>query len=205
MALHVLDGGDLQSGVRFGGVWRAGTIALGIRQFVGESFEIAAVLDDAPDALGHAQQVAWREWLRVSNLLNFREAPTFVVTRSMLTDAIDATAQPSVAEAEESSRVEAELRARLETYPDWRNVAELATEAEHDLLVELLDLAEHGLEAPTIGDEVGDGIPLSLSWPGRRVTVHVDDLDRTTISALRADGWTVVEPDAAALRAALTD
>lgn len=204
VTLDALDGAGLPPGTKFGGVWHQGTVAIGVRSFVNESFEIAVVLDDAVDALGQDQKVSWHEWLRLANLLNFREdLPLRIVTRSMLAGAAPVV-QTSLAEAEESSRVEAELRAQLDTYPDWRAVAELATETEHDLLVELLDLAVLGVEAPTIGDEVGDGSPLSLSWPDRKVTVHVDDLDHETIAILRADGWTVVEPEAAALRAALT-
>ncbi len=204
VTLDTLDGASLPPGAKFGGVWHQGTIPIGVRSFVGESFEIAVVLDDALDALGHEQKASWREWLRLANLLNFREdLPLRIVTRTMLTGA-PAAVQPSVAEAEESSRVEAEIRAQLASHPDWRAVAELATETEHALLVELLDLATLGLEAPTIGDEVGDGVPLSLAWPDRKVTVHVEDLDHETIATLRTDGWAVVEPEAVALRAALT-
>ncbi|PTU57877.1 heavy metal resistance protein CzcA [Sphaerisporangium cinnabarinum] len=204
VTLDALDGAGLPPGTKFGGVWHQGTVAIGVRSFVGESFEIAVVLDDAVDALGHEQKASWYEWLRLANLLNFRgDLPLRIVTRSMLMGATP-TVRTSSAEAEESSRVEAELQARLDAHPEWRAVAELATAAEHALLVELVDLAGVGLEAPTIGDEIGDGVPLSLAWPDRKVTLHVEGLDHETIAALRSDGWTVVEPEAAAVRAALT-
>ncbi|GAB3085649.1 DEAD/DEAH box helicase [Isoptericola nanjingensis] len=205
IALDVLDGADLPSGTRFGGVWHHGTVAIGVREFTLGTYEIAVVLDDAPDALGREQKAAWREWLRLSNLLNFRDdLPVRITTRSLVTGLAATTAQPSAAEAEEASRIETALRSALDAHPAWQEVDALATEAEHALLVEILDVAQLGVAAPTIGDEVGDGVPLSLSWPALKVTVRSDDLDEATVGLLVAEGWTVLDPDSAAIRAALT-
>ncbi|PRZ08599.1 uncharacterized protein DUF1998 [Isoptericola sp. CG 20/1183] len=207
VALDVLDGAPLPPGTKFGGVWHHDGLAIGVRDFALGAYEIAVVLDDATDVLGPDHKASWREWLRLSNLLNFRsDLPLSIVTRTMLEGA-GPQAAPSgdaATAAEEASRVEDALQARLDEHPRWRQVARLATELEHQLLVEVLDVAAHGVEAPTIGDEVGDGVPLSLSWPDRRVTVRSDDLDPTTTADLVAEGWTILEPDAAAIRAALT-
>ncbi|MFE5339959.1 DEAD/DEAH box helicase [Isoptericola sp. NPDC056578] len=205
IALDVLDGGTLPSGTKFGGAWHQGTVAIGVREFTPGTYEIAVVLDDSAEALGHEQKTAWREWLRLSNLLNFRDdLPVRITTRSLVTGLAATTAQPSAAEAEEASRIETALRSALDAHPAWQEVDALATEAEHALLVEILDVAQLGVAAPTIGDEVGDGVPLSLSWPALKVTVRSDDLDEATVGLLVAEGWTVLDPDAAAIRAALT-
>ncbi|WP_144679692.1 DEAD/DEAH box helicase [Cellulosimicrobium sp. TH-20] len=203
IALDVLDGSALPSGTRFGGVWHQGSIAIGVREFTLGTYEIAVVLDDADDALGHAHQPAWREWLRLGNLLNFREdLPLRIVTRSMLTG--ESIAPPSAADAEASSRVESALAVLLEAHPAWQTAHTIATAVERELLQRLLPLAADGVEAPTIGDEFGDGVPLSLSWPDRRVTVQTDALDAATLTQLDAEGWTVLEPDADVIRTALT-
>lgn len=205
IALDVLDGAALPPGTKFGGVWRHGTLAVGVRAFVGEAFEIAVVLDDDPASLGQDHKESWREWLRLGNLLNFRhDVPLRVVTRSMLSAPGAAEAQPSTTEVEEASRVESELRKQLAQHPDWQQAETLATEAERSLLLELLDLAMQGVAAPTIGDEVGDGVPLSLSWPDRKVTVRSEDLDAATTDMLVTEGWTVLEPDAVLIRTTLT-
>ncbi|MDO8147512.1 DEAD/DEAH box helicase [Isoptericola sp. b515] len=207
VALDVLDGSPLPPGTKFGGVWRQGSLAIGVRDFALGAYEIGVVLDDADDALGPDHRDSWREWLRLSNLLNFRDdLPLSVVTRSGLegTEAPVGAAGEAASAAEEASRVEDALRTSLENHPSWRQAARLATSAEHDLLVGILDLAGLGVEAPTIGDEVGDGVPLSLTWPDRKVTVRSDDLDPTTTAELVAEGWTVLDPDADTIRAALS-
>lgn len=91
----------------------------------------------------------------------------------------------------------------FDAHPDWASAAEYATDVERDLILRLLDLAATGVEAPTIGDEVGDGVPLSLTWTRPRVTVRPDDLDDDTYAQLVNDGWTVVDPDPDVIRAAL--
>jgi hypothetical protein len=93
----------------------------------------------------------------------------------------------------------------LAPHPDWKAAAEYATKAEYGLLVRLVALANSGLAAPSVGDEVNDGVPLSLSWVARKVTVRSDDVDDGTYALLVDDGWTVVEPDPEAIRAVLTD
>ncbi|AEG43909.1 DEAD/DEAH box helicase [Isoptericola variabilis] len=204
-ALAAVDGDHPPAGARFGGTWKDDSLGVALRQFVGDAIEIAVVLDDAPDALGHDHRDAWREWLRLSNLLNFREAPTAVATRSLVAAPTSAPAPaPDVEQAERESAVEAELRKQLAARPEWEEVHEYATDSERRILVGLLDLAGEGLPAPTTGDEVGDGIPLSLTWEDRRVTVRHDDLDDDAVAWLTGEGWTVVEPEPAAVRSALT-
>ncbi len=204
VALGALDHESPAKGIRYGGTWVQDTLGVAIRQFVGETTEIAVVLDDADDAVGPDHKAAWREWLHLANLLNFRAAtPTSIGTRSMLTGTRPAGATSSLEAAERASHVEDELTRRLAKAPDWRNAAEYATSAERELLIAVLDLAELGIEAPTIGDEFGDGVPLSLAWADRMVTVEFADLSPEIRGELRARGWTVVDAEPAAIRAAL--
>lgn len=205
IALDALDGQPPASGPRLGGTWTKDTLGVAVRTFVGEAVEIAVVLDDDTDAVGPDHKTAWREWLRLTNLLNFREAPTSVMTRSMLTGVGAAVpVAPSAEAAEKRSQAETALAELFRAAPDWEEAVDLATESERGLLVDIVYLAGHGVEAPTIGDEVGDGVPLSLTWMDRKVTLRTDDLDDDTIALLLADAWTLVEPDPAAIHEALT-
>jgi hypothetical protein len=127
-----------------------------------------------------------------------------ITTRSLVTGVTATPAQPSLDEAQEASRVESALQASLDAHPGWRAAHRIATDDERVLLQGLVALADDGVEAPTVGDEVGDGVPLSLTWPDRKVTVMSDDLDTVTLDQLAAAGWTVLDPDVDAIRAALT-
>ncbi|QJW35493.1 hypothetical protein [Cellulosimicrobium protaetiae] len=92
----------------------------------------------------------------------------------------------------------------LDSYPGWAACAAIATSRELELLREIADLAEDGVEAPTVGEEACDGVPLSLAWPGSRLTVEAPNLGPELLAELRAAGWVIVEPIAAEIRAALT-
>lgn len=92
----------------------------------------------------------------------------------------------------------------LGVYPDWTSCAEAAMSDELTLLEEIADLALSGIEAPTVGDEVCDGVPLSIAWGSRRIAVVTAGHDAEMLAALRAAGWIIVEPVASAVRAALS-
>ena len=63
-------------------VWRDGGFAFAVRMPGGPlSTEIALVIDDFDSALSAHVKDIWREWLRWSNLLNFRSLPASITTR----------------------------------------------------------------------------------------------------------------------------
>ncbi|MEK8226464.1 hypothetical protein NKG05_10890 [Oerskovia sp. M15] len=133
--------------------WRYDTLVLAVRLLDESSLttEVALVLDDAVGTLGEQHREAWREWLRLANLLNLRVAPTVVTTRSHhLSDApLAAVAPPSGSETA-ATAAESDLPAG-----DWRLVYEEAMGVEKDLLAALADLAGGGLAARRSGPSRG--------------------------------------------------
>jgi hypothetical protein len=204
VALGVLDGHNLPSGVTFGGVWTHDTLAIGIRLYQGTEMEIAVVLDDATGSVGSDHKDAWHEWLRLGNLLNFRDMPTAVTTRTLGEQSVSAVV-PTTDDAPALDDAERGLSGDTVTVnPSWADAVADATPDELAIIAAVSDTADLGAETPTIGDEVGDGIPLAIAWPTRKVAVDLDltDDDRAW---LVSDGWTLSSPQADALRAALTD
>ena len=66
-------------------------------------------------------------------------------------------------------------------------------------------VAAFGLPIPEAGHEVDDGeYVVDLAWPDRHIAVSVDD-DEERDAWLVAHGWTVVPPEAAAVRAAVQE
>ncbi|MFI8523096.1 DEAD/DEAH box helicase [Promicromonospora sukumoe] len=204
IALDALDGGGLPSGPVFGGVGSHGSLGLGVRDIGMGTYEVAVVLDDATDAVGHDHKTAWREWLRLSNLLNFRnEIPTTITTRSLILRAADTSAgSPEGSSAVTQASVASDVERHLAEA--WQPLLAEASEDERRILGGLADLS-HRLPTPTVGDEVGDGISLSVSWPTLHLTVRHSYLDDDALAWLDADGWTVVEPDLTALTSILKE
>jgi hypothetical protein len=193
------------AGVRFGGVWAADTLTVGVRQFVNDTFEIAIVLDDRAPALGPDHKDAWRQWLRFANLLNFRsDLPTWIGTRSMLAEMGGrAGTAPTFEAAQEQSRVEIALHEALERVPEWAAAYREALDSERRILVDLLDLSDSGIEAPIIGAELGDGIPIPMMWHSRHIAVRPDEIDDADLRDLVDEGWTFVDPNAEDIRSAI--
>lgn len=69
-----------------------------------------------------------------------------------------------------------------------------ATTFEVELLTALVR-ALPWLPLPTIGSEVLDGIPLSIAWQDRKVTVAVPGLSDEAVRDLEADGWVICAPE----------
>jgi hypothetical protein len=145
-------------------------------------------LDDREDVVGSAAQVeAWHDWLALGNVLQFVEPGRFHAhTCTTLGDST-----PAEAAAEATPRI---LPAA------WQEIADVSDGPTLDLV---LALAAVGVPVPEAGHEVDDGEhAIDLAWPDRRIAVSVEvDDDRDTW--LREHGWTVVEPETAAVRAAL--
>lgn len=84
----------------------------------------------------------------------------------------------------------------------WAVVVEDALPEEQEVLYQLGDLS-YVAPAPTLGAEVGDGIPVAVSWPHAKVALDTEMLDETDRRALEGLGWQVVAVDTTLLRKAL--
>ena len=169
-------------------IWRTATVALAtVADPLTMAMTTALVIDDRPEQLGEHQKDAWRQWLRLSNLLNLRTAPTVITTVLQLSRGTSGPAlRPPGADD-------------VPLTPGWQELYDNGTDAERRLIVAL---ARTGLEQlPTQGEETADGIALGLSWPLLHIVVdlHFDEGDRDQLSA----GWTLVAPDAEAVAAAV--
>jgi ATP-dependent helicase YprA (DUF1998 family) len=189
LALRAIDGTipENPSGVTF--VWSYGGFAFAVRM-PGQPYsaEIAVVIDDNDAALHPDSRDGWREWLRWSNLLNFRSVPAMITTRR---DWASAAPQPVTTIAGEPSEP-AGLTGR------WLEAYEQADPDGQELITRL---AETELPAPDVGEEI-DGIPVELSWPKWKIAVDLG-LETDERQHLAASGWTVYAPDADTLTAAL--
>jgi hypothetical protein len=89
--------------------------------------------------------------------------------------------------------------------PAWSALLDTAIDdAERALLHELgTRLAGTGVPPPEQGYEVGNGYPVDLSWPNRRIAVLFNP-DQAVREALAYEGWRVLDPDADHLVDALT-
>lgn len=165
-----------EAGVASGWTWSLDTLTVRAR-VAGQGFEdvdLALVLDDASTALGEHHRDAWRTWLRLSNLINLRVRSASVVTSSLSSSA-PAAEQPADTGAVPSG---------------WEALFDQASPAEQALL---RALALQDVDRPTLGEEVLDGVALSVAWPRTRVAVDFafDDLDR---GDLLGAGWRLVPP-----------
>ena len=157
----------------------------------GEVMEVAVVLDDRIEALdqdGHAQD--WREWLRISNALNFRQQQPTVI--SALTNV--------VVGAESQTADTAGAVAGLTLPAEWAEPFDLTMSKLERELIAKLALIE-GLPVPVLGHETDDGIPIDVAWPDQRVAVCFDASDGPE---LERAGWRVLPPDVQIIASALT-
>jgi len=172
--------------------WEAGAVGVLTRAHVAARqniLETVLVVDDLTDDLGEdAHRSAWEEWLRLSNILGLRTQPTQIVALSE----VYAGTAPAVLKAAEGTHL-AELPS------EWQDVADFASEAERELLVDLAGLGT--VPIPTLGFEAEDGSPIDLAWPEERIAVDLAG-DDATRQELIAAGWTWVAPERDAIAAA---
>lgn len=142
-------------------------------------------IDDRNETIsapGHEQ--AWRDWLALSNLLQFLGTDRF---------SAGTTTTPVPGDDARSGRPRPDAVA-----PDtaWAGLVGAFGEAV-DLLVS--ELARRQIPLAEAGFEALDGaVVVDLAWPDRRVAVLFDndgDDDDGPAGALRGDGWTVLPPD----------
>lgn len=86
----------------------------------------------------------------------------------------------------------------------WEVLRSLVSDSERELLHKLSTI-DPDMELPSVGDEVADGIVLSLAWPGLRIAVDHPGLREQDREVLRLHGWRVVEPTASAILTSLRD
>uniref|UniRef100_A8M876 Helicase superfamily 1 and 2 ATP-binding n=1 Tax=Salinispora arenicola (strain CNS-205) TaxID=391037 RepID=A8M876_SALAI len=155
----------------------------------------ALVLDDREQALDAAHADAWRLWLQLSNAMSLRDWPTVITTTSRVGRASTATATPEPAGSD-----------RLPDGVDesWVSAYESAAPGAERDLIRLLAV-RGGLEAPLIGVEGPQGIPVDISWPHRHLAVDLYDMPDEDRADLSSAGWRVVQPDPEVIVAALTD
>lgn len=150
--------------------WRNGAVALVARSRSMTDVDVALVVDDRTEVLGQEHRAQWRDWLRLSNLLNLRVRPTTITCRSLVGTAAGA------------------VSADQGPVPDgWADVFEFATPEER---IRLLLAAERGLAKPVLGHETSDGISIDIAWPDSRVGLIID-VDAETADELQAAGWQV--------------
>ena len=150
---------------------------------VGNSVEVALVLDDRDEVLDEQHAGAWREWLRLSNSLALRDWPTTITTVQLVGES--GHRKPTVVTGSPTS---AELPG------NWLAAVDLAAVgAERDLVAALA--GSPGLAPPEIGFEGPGGIPLDLAWPDARIAVDVTALTETDVEELGRAGWHVLPPE----------
>lgn len=142
-------------------------------------------VDDRDEVIGSDAQVdAWRDWLALGNIFQFLEpgrfsADTTTTLGGVAFDTTDA----------------------LPIDPVWRDIADTF---DGELRETVLALAAAGVPAPDAGLELDGGdIIVDLAWPADQVAVLLEADDDAT-GWLTEHGWTVVEPDEQAVRAALS-
>ncbi|MBX7447198.1 DEAD/DEAH box helicase [Mycolicibacterium sp. 3033] len=191
LALQALDGGPVTDPSGNTSVWSFGGFAFAVRM-TGQPFsaEAAIVVDDSDAALHSDSRDGWREWLRWSNLLNFRSVPPVITTRRHSALSAPRSTAPAHAEGVEAGALTGA----------WRDAYEQADAAGQELIMQL---AETALPVPDVGEEV-DGIPVEISWPTRRIVVDLglDDAERRHFTSA---GWTVCTADTDNLTAVLSD
>jgi hypothetical protein len=137
-------------------------------------------LDDRVDRLVTPEgQAAWREWLRLSNVLGYAERPMTIAVLSQVesrTAAVSVTSTPPAAPA------------LADLDPAWQGLVDAAlSDIERALLRQL---AVAGVPRPEQGFETEDGTPLDLAWPNEGICVVFDESDASV-----GHPWKVAQPD----------
>ncbi len=154
------------------------------------SFAVGLCLDDRDEAVGQEDfATSWREWLRLSNLLAFKTIGLSITTVSQ--------------EVSERLIGDQQVRKGHAALPaGWEGLLELAMEDERLLLV---GLADSGVQVPPIlGVESQEGFVASLGWPNSKVAVLIEE-DAAARASFENEGWTVLLPEASAIKRALSD
>ncbi|GGC73854.1 DEAD/DEAH box helicase [Hoyosella rhizosphaerae] len=155
--------------------------------------EVAVIFDDDDTALTLDSKLAWREWLRWANLLNFRPVPSEITTRKHLASAAGAPIFD-----QELIRLEP---VAVGLSDEWQEAYDEVTSDAEKALIKTF--ADHGIPVPSIGEEI-NGIPVEISWPELKVLLDTD-VDNTERDEFTQAGWVVCAANITALKAALQE
>lgn len=153
------------------------------------SVRVSLGVDDRQEKIGGPEQEqSWRDWLALSNVLQFLGTARFsAATTSTPVPGSEAVGERSVLE-------------HVEIDHSWAPLIGVFGES---LDVTISELAHHHLPVPEPGYEARDGeLVIDLAWPSERIAMVVD-VDEDRDAKLRADGWIVLQPDVAAIVAAV--
>lgn len=201
----VRDLGDVSAGLLAGTdvhgigqafLWRRGPLQVLTRLNTDETFSTVVMLDDSPDAVDSPDHhEAWRQWLWISNLLTADAAGVRVMARSQADAGLPVPVSQTPV-ADDGSRPEEKA---TELTGAWAAVVdELITDDERAAAAAL---STQGIPVAEVGEEIA-GVVATFSWPAQHVAVLVD-ADAGAADDLRTAGWTVVDADPTAVRAAL--
>lgn len=148
--------------------------------------DVAVVIDDRP---GHVADInAWREWLRISNALIFREDLAEITTVSLAEEFADVTGgSQSVTDAAGDDDI---------LVPQaWQEMIDDALDENESAALQALVRA--GIqERPEIGEESKEGIPVDIGWQQRRVALDTGAMSEEDRQDLQTGGWTIVTLEA---------
>ncbi|MBB5832516.1 DEAD/DEAH box helicase [Brachybacterium aquaticum] len=196
-------------------------------------FSLTLVLDDRDEALRRGSSAdSWRTWLQLANLAQGDPfGDTLRLTTVSLVEAgIDVTsdgaAAPRIPSAEEPTAQPTREQTEAPTTPtptplpadvvavpelddaeaghlspEWQDALDEAADEIERRLITLV--SRYDIEPPIIGDEYGEGTPLEIAWPDRKVGVTAEELSPRERTALEQQGWAIVGPDPENVLAAL--
>lgn len=156
-------------------VRRSGGGAVALVDVSTKDFRVLLGVDDRAETIaGPEVEQSWRDWLALSNLLQFLGDGRFTAGTTTLPVPGDLPAAPTAPTIDAA----------------WRALVKARFGGAVDALI--AELAGRGIPAPEPGHETRDGeYVIDLAWVALRIAVAVgEDADRD--AALLADGWTVV-------------
>ena len=167
--------------------WQSGPLGALVRVRGVNHVDIALVLDDRSETVASAGFSShWHEWLRISNALALR--PNTVHTDIVAVGSVPESPAPSVTPT-------------IDLSSSWTAAIELVYGEEANHFAG--ELAAAGVVAPDlVGEEMGAGVPVDFAWSAPKVAVLIAP-NATDQADIQAEGWTVVEPDLNAIKAAL--
>ena len=167
--------------------WQSGPLGALVRVRGVNHVDIALVLDDRSETVASAGFSShWHEWLRISNALALR--PNTVHTEIVTVGSVPESPAPSVTPT-------------IDLSSSWTAAIELVYGEEANHFAG--ELAAAGVVAPDlVGEEMGAGVPVDFAWSAPKVAVLIAP-NATDQADIQAEGWTVVEPDLNAIKAAL--